>query len=233
MHTALTWCCSLANRTHANTKLVIGKFFFELTASLNVWVPHQGPGYTARDPAYTQYCQYVVPAPIEPASEFVIAQYEIFSQHGKFECMGAASSLKISHIWNDMHVALTGCRRLANRTHPDTKLFRSWGQIFPIAASSNVSVPHQASRYITADIACTQHWQSVIVLQIESISQPKFVETWKDVGYLNSVFSPAASKRQRAARKMFSASTRRLDLLGVKKSINCKQQIEQIFSQFF
>ena len=81
------------------------------------------------------------------------------------ECRGVMLSLKIRNVLSHMHMALPGSRVYSSRTHLWIQTCQA-GKFFPITTSSNVWVSHQASRYNTADIACTWHVQAIKVLQI-------------------------------------------------------------------
>ncbi len=69
----------------------------------------------ASESALPWHGQGVVCSPIEPTSGSKIVQQENFLHHGKFECLGVASSLEIHQIWHGVHVARTGCCSCSNR----------------------------------------------------------------------------------------------------------------------
>ncbi len=95
-----------------------GKLYcFAITASSNAWVSHQASRYIRSDIACTWYGQTIVVLQIEPISGIQIClEGKLFCNHGKFECLDVALSLKIHQIWQRMHMIRTDNRSLANRT---------------------------------------------------------------------------------------------------------------------
>ena len=156
MRMTLTCGHSFANRTHLWFQIRIVKQNFFIWASSNTWMSHQALRYTPSPCTCAWRWQAAIVVQIQPTSRPEIIHNDKFLNYGKFECLGVWSGPRTHFKGLHVHVALTVCRSLVNWAHPEYKIVHK-DKFFSFTTSSNVWVSHQASRYVTTDIAYTQH----------------------------------------------------------------------------